>query len=131
MLHIWVGHEPSISPATLFLKRGECSFATLKFARNLTTRAYYLSKKIYKINSSSKNINLEVKRLKIIERITSQTQKHVFKKGLIEARENKLPISILEIVIKNSLKMLFHKINLSIPKASSPPLRCPNVDFFC
>ena len=86
---------------------------------------------MYKINSSSKNINLELKRLKIIEQITSQTQKHDFKKDLVEARDNKLPIGILETVIEYSLKMPFHKINLSIPKASFPPLCCPNVDLFC
>ena len=44
---------------------------------------------------------------------------------------NKLPIGILETVIKFSLKMPFHKINVSIPKASSPPPCCPNVDLFC
>ena len=63
----------------------------MKFARNLTPRAYYHSQKKYKINSSSKNINLEVKRLKIIEQITSQTQKHDFKKDLVEARDKKTP----------------------------------------
>ena len=46
---------------------------------------------MYKTTNSSKNINLEAKRLKIIERITSQTQKHDFKKGLTEARDNTTP----------------------------------------
>ena len=130
-LHIWVGHEFSISPATLFLKEGEMLIHNIEVCKKSNTQSILSFQKKYKINSSSKNINLEVKRLKIIEQITSQTQKHEFKKELVEARDNKLPIGILETVIKYSLKMPFHKIHLSIPKASFPPLCCPNVDLFC
>ena len=55
--------------------------------------------------------------------------KHDFKKDLIEARDNgysirypnKLPVGILDsnLIL---LEYAFHKINLSIPKKSSPPL---------